>query len=82
MSRVLIIGAGGVGGVVTHKCAQAPEVFSEIILASRTLEKCERIKSQLTRPIQTAQVDADNIRELVPLINKVAPDLIINVALP
>ena len=39
MSRVLIIGAGGVGGVVTHKCAQAPEVFSEIILASRTLEK-------------------------------------------
>ena len=82
MSRVLIIGAGGVGGVVVHKCAQFPEVFSEIILASRTLEKCEKIRSQLIRPIQIAQVDADNTRELVSLIRQVAPDLIINVALP
>jgi len=82
MSRVLIIGAGGVGGVVTHKCAQFPEVFSEIILASRTLEKCEKIKSQLARPIQTAKVDADNTRELVSLIEKHSPNLIINVALP
>lgn len=82
MSRVLIIGAGGVGGVVTHKCAQVPEVFNEIVLASRTLEKCEAIRSQLTRPIQTAQVDADNVPELVTLIRKVAPDVLINVALP
>jgi saccharopine dehydrogenase (NAD+, L-lysine-forming) len=82
MGKVLIIGAGGVGGVVTHKCAQAPEVFSEIVLASRTLEKCEKIRSQLSRPIETAQVDADNTAELVQLIRRVSPDLIINVALP
>ena len=58
MGRVLIIGAGGVGGVVTHKCSQVSEVFSKILLASRTLAKCEKIREQLTRPIQTAQVDA------------------------
>jgi saccharopine dehydrogenase (NAD+, L-lysine forming) len=82
MSKVLIIGAGGVGAVVTHKCAQVPEVFSEIVLASRTLEKCEKIKSQLTRPIQTAQVDADNTGELISLLRKVSPELVVNVALP
>jgi saccharopine dehydrogenase (NAD+, L-lysine forming) len=82
MGRVLIIGAGGVGGVVVHKCAQVPEVFSEIILASRTIEKCEKIRSQVNRPIEIAQVDADKTDELVSLIRRVSPDLIINVALP
>jgi len=82
MSKVLIIGAGGVGGVVTHKCARVPEVFSEIVLASRTLEKCERIKNQLGGSIETAQVDADKTEEVVALIHKVTPDLVINVALP
>jgi saccharopine dehydrogenase (NAD+, L-lysine-forming) len=82
MSKVLIIGAGGVGGVVTHKCAQVPRVFSEIVLASRTLDKCERIRSQLRRSIEIAQVDADDVEQLVALIRKVTPDLIINVALP
>jgi saccharopine dehydrogenase (NAD+, L-lysine forming) len=82
MNRVLIIGAGGVGGVVTHKCAQFPELFPEIILASRTLDKCEKIRGQLTRPIQTAQVDADDPRQVISLIEKFAPDLLINVALP
>lgn len=82
MSKVLIIGAGGVGSVVTHKCAQVPEVFSEIILASRTLEKCEKIKNQIKRPISTAHVDADNTAELVALFRKFSPDLVINVALP
>ena len=82
MSRVLIIGAGGVGGVVAHKCAQVPEVFSEIILASRTVEKCERIARQLSRPIRTARVDADNVPETVELIRSVSPDLVLNVALP
>lgn len=82
MSKVLIIGAGGVGGVVTHKCAQVSDVFSEIVLASRTLEKCERIQKQLNRPIQTARVNADNTAELVELISAVKPQLIINVALP
>ncbi len=82
MAKVLIIGAGGVGGVVTHKCAQLPEVFEEIVLASRTEAKCRHIASQLSRPIETAQVDADNVPELVALINRVKPDLVINVALP
>ncbi|WP_430010257.1 saccharopine dehydrogenase family protein [Methylophaga lonarensis] len=82
MSKVVIIGAGGVGGVVTHKCAQLPEVFSEIVLASRTEAKCKAIAAQLSRPIRTAQVDADNVPELTALLQKEKPDLVINVALP
>jgi len=82
MSKVMIIGAGGVGGVVTHKCAQLPEVFSEIILASRTLAKCDAIAAQLDRPIKTVKVDADNVPELTALLNVEKPSLVINVALP
>jgi saccharopine dehydrogenase (NAD+, L-lysine-forming) len=82
MGKVLIIGAGGVGGVVTHKCAQVPEVFSDILLASRTLEKCDRIASEVLRPIETAKVDADHPQEVAELIRKFNPDLVINVALP
>jgi saccharopine dehydrogenase (NAD+, L-lysine-forming) len=82
MSKVLIIGAGGVGGVVTHKCAQLVDVFEEIVLASRNEEKCKKIAARLNRPIETAQVDADNVPELVKLINQIKPDMVINVALP
>lgn len=82
MGKVLIIGAGGVSGVVVHKCAQHPEVFEEIVLASRTQSKCDAIAAQLKRPIKTAQVDADNVPELVALIKKEKPDLVLNVALP
>jgi saccharopine dehydrogenase (NAD+, L-lysine-forming) len=82
MSKVLIIGAGGVGGVVTHKCAQLPDVFPEIILASRNEEKCKKIAAQLSRPIRTAQVDADNVEQLTELLKKEKPSLVINVALP
>jgi saccharopine dehydrogenase (NAD+, L-lysine-forming) len=82
MSKVLIIGAGGVGSVVAHKCAQVPEVFSEIVLASRTESKCKAIAAQIARPIQTAQVDADDVAQTVALIRKVQPKLVINVALP
>ena len=82
MAKVLIIGAGGVGQVVTHKCAQLPEVFSEIVLASRTEKKCKKIAAQIDAPITTAQVDADNVPELIELINSVKPELVINVALP
>ena len=82
MSKVLIIGAGGVGGVVTHKCAQLPDVFTEIVLASRTEEKCKKIAAQLSRPIRTAQVDADNVEELTQLLLAEKPALVINVALP
>ncbi|MFO1370103.1 MAG: saccharopine dehydrogenase family protein [Marinagarivorans sp.] len=82
MSKVLIIGAGGVGGVVTHKCAQLVDTFQEIILASRTESKCKAIAAQLKRPIRTAQVDADNVAELTALLEKEKPNLVINVALP
>lgn len=85
MSKALIIGAGGVAGVVIHKCCQNHEVFNEICIASRTLSKCEAFKKKLEggkTKISTAQVDADNVGELVALINKFKPDIVINVALP
>jgi saccharopine dehydrogenase (NAD+, L-lysine-forming) len=82
MSSVLIIGAGGVGQVVTHKCAQRRDIFTEITLASRTRSKCDAIAAQLGGSIKTAQVDADNVPELVALIKQVQPKLVINVALP
>ncbi len=82
MAKVIIVGAGGVGQVVAHKCAQVPEVFSEIVLASRTEAKCRHIASQIARPIATAQVDADNVAEMAALIRREKPDLVINVALP
>lgn len=82
MSRVMIIGAGGVGSVVAHKCAALPEVFGEIMLASRTVSKCEQIAAELGRPVQTAQVDADKVPELSSLIRSFKPDLVMNLALP
>jgi saccharopine dehydrogenase (NAD+, L-lysine-forming) len=82
MSKVIIIGAGGVGAVVAHKCAQLPEVFSDILLASRTEARCKAIAAQVERPIRTAQVDADNVEELTALLVAEKPDLVINVALP
>ena len=82
MSKVLIIGAGGVGQVVAHKCAQRRDIFSGITLASRTKSKCDAIAAQLNNSIATAQVDADNVPELVALIKKEQPKLVINVALP
>ena len=82
MAKVLIIGAGGVGAVVTRKCAQVPEVFSDICLASRTVEKCDKLNDELGGILQTAQVDADNSSEVVDLINRFQPNLVLNVALP
>lgn len=86
MSRVLIIGAGGVGQVVVHKCAQNPEVFSDIMLASRTKSKVDRIaadvKQRYGRKIETAQLDADKVAQTVKLIKKFKPDLVMNIALP
>ncbi|MBP6183569.1 MAG: saccharopine dehydrogenase family protein [Saprospiraceae bacterium] len=83
MGKVLIIGAGGVGRVVTVKCAQHPEIFTEIILASRTKSKCDQIAAAIgDNRVQTAQVDADNVPELVALIKSFKPDLVLNVALP
>lgn len=83
MAKVLIIGAGGVGAVVAHKCASVTEVFSEIVIASRTLTKCNKVASAIGKDnITTAQVDADNVAETIELINQHKPDLLINVALP
>ena len=84
--NTLIIGAGGVGNVVAFKCAMNKSTFGEITLASRTKSKCDdiatNIKKKINIDINTAQVDADSVEELVSLINKVDADIVINVALP
>ncbi|MDB5240237.1 MAG: saccharopine dehydrogenase [Spirosoma sp.] len=86
MANVLIIGAGGVGSVVAHKCAMNNSVFTTIMLASRTKAKCDRIAAEIEAmhgvTIQTAQVDADVVPEMVALIRSFQPMLVINVALP
>jgi saccharopine dehydrogenase (NAD+, L-lysine-forming) len=86
MSKVLIIGAGGVGSVVAHKCALNSQVFTEIMLASRTKAKCDKIAVEIKEmhgvSIETAQVDADIVAETVLLIKRFQPKLLINVALP
>ena len=83
MGKVLIIGAGGVGTVVAHKVAQNPDVFTDIMIASRTKSKCDAIVKAIGNPaIKTAQVDADNVDELVALFNSFKPEIVINVALP
>lgn len=83
MAKVLIIGAGGVGTVVAHKCAQNPKVFSEIVLASRTRSKCEAIARAIGGGrIVVDTVDADSVPQLVELLRRHRPDIVINVALP
>ncbi len=83
MSKVLIIGAGGVSRVVVHKCAQRPDIFSAITLASRTLSRCEDIAAEIKNiKVATAQVDADDVPQLVALIKQEQPQLVLNVALP
>ena len=83
MAKVIIIGAGGVGTVVAHKCAQNPDVFTEIVLASRTQSKCDAIAKAIGADnIVTDHVDADSVEELVALFRRHNPDLVINVALP
>ncbi len=83
MGKVLIIGAGGVGTVVATKMAGLPEVFTEIMLASRTKSKCDVIADKIgNNRVKTAQVDADNVPELVELIKSFSPDIVVNVALP
>lgn len=83
MAKVVIIGAGGVGTVVAHKCAQHPEVFTEIVIASRTRSKCDAIVEAIGKPnISSDVVDADSVPQLVELFNRHKPELVINVALP
>ncbi len=86
MGKALIIGAGGVASVAVHKCCQNSEVFKEICIASRTKSKCDDLKAKLEgtteTKITTAQVDADNVDELIALIEEVKPDIVMNLALP
>jgi saccharopine dehydrogenase (NAD+, L-lysine-forming) len=86
MSRVLIIGAGGVGNVVAKKCAQQSQTFTDLWIASRTLSKCDAIAAEVDKlygvKIQTAAVDADSVTGLVKLIKRIDPVLVINIALP
>lgn len=83
MGKILIIGAGGVGTVVAHKIAQNPDVFTEIVLASRTQSKCDAIADAIGgNRIVTDRVDADKVEDLVALFKKHKPDIVVNVALP
>lgn len=83
MGKVLIIGAGGVGTVVAHKIAQNPDVFTEIVLASRTQSKCDAIADAIGgNRIVTDRVNADKVEDLVALFKKHKPDIVVNVALP
>ena len=86
MSRLMIIGCGGVASVAIHKCCQNSEVFTEICIASRTKSKCDALKDKLQPDtktvITTAKVDADNVEELVKLIESYKPEAVLNLALP
>jgi saccharopine dehydrogenase (NAD+, L-lysine-forming) len=85
MARVLIIGAGGVASVVVRKCCLNPDVFTALCIASRTQAKCDALKAELEggrTHITTAQVDADDTRQVIDLIRSFQPELVINVALP
>ncbi|MBC1235932.1 saccharopine dehydrogenase family protein [Nostoc sp. 2RC] len=82
MARVMVVGAGGVGNVVVHKCA-AQQEFSEILLASRTLEKCRRIAERVQSPkVKVVSLDADYVNNTVEVLKEFRPDILINVALP
>ena len=86
MSRVLVIGCGGVASVAIQKCCQVSDVFTEICIASRTKSKCDQLAEKL-RPltktvITTAQVDADKVEEVIALIQEYKPELVMNIALP
>ena len=86
MSRLLVIGCGGVASVAIRKCCQNSDVFTEIMIASRTKEKCDALKKKIESTtktkIETAKVDADNAAEVAELIRAYKPDAVLNVALP
>lgn len=88
MGKALIIGCGGVASVAIHKCCQNSEVFEDIMIASRTKEKCDALKAKLDTmyggktKISTAKVNADNVEELVALMKEYKPDVCLNLALP
>ena len=85
MGKTLIIGCGGVASVAIHKCCQNSEIFEEIMIASRTKSKCDKLKAKLEGTtktiIHTAQVDADNVKELVALMKDFHTEVVLNLAL-
>ena len=87
MSRLLVIGCGGVAQVAIQKCCQNSETFTELMIASRTESKCIELKEKIEKSgspvkLSTAKVDADSKEELVKLISSYKPDAVLNVALP
>ncbi|MDR1451043.1 MAG: saccharopine dehydrogenase family protein [Helicobacteraceae bacterium] len=86
MSKTLIIGAGGVGRVVAHKCAMNAAAFGEITLASRTRSKCDAIALEIKQKwgvtIKTAAIDADDKIALIALIKESGAKIVLNIALP
>src|ERR1035437_3730925 len=83
MSKVLIIGAGGVANVVAKKCAQNSADYSELLIATRTKSRADKIASSITNiPVHTAQVDADHASEVAAIIRDYKPALVMNIALP
>ncbi|MEO0908313.1 MAG: saccharopine dehydrogenase family protein [Pseudomonadota bacterium] len=86
MSKVLVIGAGGVSSVCVHKMAMNADIFPEIHLASRTQSKCDAIaasvKTRTGMDVPTYEIDAEEVPAMVNLINKVGADLVVNLALP
>lgn len=88
MSRVLIIGCGGVASVAIQKCCQNDAMFSEICIASRTVSKCDALKAKIEAEgksktvITTAAIDADNKDAVLALIRSSQPDAVLNLALP
>ena len=86
MGKIMIVGCGGVGSVAVHKCCQNSGAFSEVVIASRTLSKCDALKKKLEgttkTKITTAQVDADDTAVLTELIRREKPDVLLNLALP
>ena len=86
MKKLMVIGCGGVASVAIHKVCQNDQFFTDLIIASRTVAKCDALKKELegkTRVrIQTAQVDASDVNQLVKLIESFGPDAVLNLALP
>ena len=86
MSKVLVIGCGGVASVAIHKCCQVSEVFTELCIASRTKSKCDQLAAELSpksaTKSTTADVDVDDVQQVIDLINAYKPDLVMNIALP
>lgn len=86
MAKLLIIGCGGVASVAIHKCCQHPEIFPQIMIASRTIGKCEKLQKELQPKtktiIEVAAVDANNEDQLEQLILSYQPKAVLNLALP